>query len=101
MEYYIPKNVKARFEVVPGFGIKELGIVLSCAVIGLIVAAGIFSVSKSALSFLLVLVFGGIGFVLSKPDPRTGRSPLSLYKDVRAYKSKPKRYYYRFGDGRE
>ncbi|MGE7828543.1 PrgI family protein [Paenibacillus sp. NPDC093718] len=101
MEYFIPKNVKTRVELLPGFGIKELLIVLVGAVIGLILSFIIFFFSKSPMSFLVVVLFAALSFFLAKPEPRTGRNALDLLKDIRSFKSKPSRYYYRFGEGRE
>jgi len=98
--YVIPKNVHARFEFFTGFGFKELGIVLIAALIGFSLGSIIWFFSGSKVPFLLCVPTAAFGFFLSRPNPRTGRSALSLIKDSRAFNSKQKRYFYRFGSGR-
>lgn len=99
--YIVPKNVRARFQFADGFGWFELLICLVGVITGGVIAAVVFLITKSPFS-LTFLVFGGaLGFFLGKPDPRTGQSALDLIKDYKAFNTKPKRYYYSFGKGRE
>ncbi|EJW13862.1 PrgI family protein [Paenibacillus alvei] len=98
--YFIPKNVRSRFEFLPGFGVRELLITLTGAVIGLAIAFIVYLFTQHILSFVLVGLVGGLSFFLAKPDPRTGKNALDLLKDIQSYKSRPKRYFYRYGDGR-
>ena len=98
--YVIPKNVHARFEFFTGFGFRELGIVLIAALIGFSLGSIIWLFSETKAAFLLCVPTGAFGFFLSKPNPRTGKSALQLIKDARAFNSKQKRYFYRFGSGR-
>jgi hypothetical protein len=92
--------VKTRLEIFPGFGLKELAIVLVAAVFGLAIALVLFFFTNGIYWFLLVIPFGFGGFMIGKPIARTGRSGLDLVRDTRNYRSKPNTYYYRFGDGR-
>ena len=96
----IPKNVRARLEFFPGFGFRELGITVLGLGIGAIISFLIYLITNHVFSFLFAVIGCTFGFLLSKPEPHTGKSPLSLIKDIRQYNSKPKRYYYRFGEGR-
>jgi len=98
--YFIPKNVQSRFELFKGFGLPELGITLIFAISGLALGFILWLFFKSKILFFLFVPAGALGFFLAKPDPRRGKSPLSLIKDIRDFSIKQKRYFYRFGSGR-
>ncbi|WP_054029114.1 PrgI family protein [Bacillus sp. FJAT-28004] len=98
--YVVPKNVKSRFEIFNGFGMKELAMVLIGGLIGACLGLIIMFIVGSPLWLGLTVPGGALGFFIGKPDPRTGRNTFDLINDVRRFKGKPTRYYYRFGDGR-
>lgn len=99
--YVIPKNISTRIEFFPGFGMLEIGIMIIGVVIGACVAAIIWFIQGSPLWFGLMVPSGAFGFFIGKPNPRTGRNVLDILKDQRDYKSKPQRYFYRYGSWRE
>jgi hypothetical protein len=99
--YVIPKNISSRIEFFPGFGMKEVGIMLIGIVIGACIGAIGWFIEGSPLWFGLIVPAGAFGFFLGKPNPRTGRNILDILKDQRDYKSKPQRYFYRYGSWRE
>lgn len=99
--YLIPKNIKARFEVIPGIGWREIFVTLIGLIIGLLlfVLLGAFSVPIIVRMFITA-VCAAIGYGISVPNPRTGFNLLDILKLMRRFNSKTKRYYYVFGEGR-
>ncbi|MEC3018351.1 PrgI family protein [Bacillus cereus] len=100
--YLIPKNIKARFELIPGFGWREIFVTFTGLVIGLLLLLllGVFGVPFILRLFLTVLC-AGVGYGISVPNPRTGLNLLDILKMMKQFRAKPKRYYYVFGEGRE
>ena len=98
--YIIPKNVRSRFQFFEGFGWFELFLVLLGTAIGFILSMIIFLITKSPLSFLFIVAGGAFGFFLGVSDPRTNQNVIDIFRASRSFHSRPKRYYYRFGDGR-
>lgn len=100
MNFLIPKNVRTRFEFFNGFGFKELFYLVAGIVVGGSISTLIYLITHSLFSFLIAAVFGAIGFIAGKPDPRTGLNGLNHFKAMRAFQSKKKLFFYRHGDGR-
>jgi len=98
--YLIPKNVKSRFEFFTGFGFRELAITSLGLAIGGILFFIVGFVTASFARIFLIALGGGIGFFLSIPDPREGKSLLHRIQDFREFNSRPKKYFYVFGSGR-
>jgi len=91
--YLVPKNVRARFELVPGFGLPEL---LLCGS-GLAVGAGIgFVVSLLGVSALvrmvLLVVPTGFMFFVTRGGS-DGDSLFTLVMLYRQWKTNQKRYF--------
>ncbi len=97
--YLIPRNVTQKFEFFPGFGWIELFLTLAGLIIGLglFFIAGIFT--RTFARSLLVIFFTAIGFIISKGDPRTGKTVLSLVQDAKTWKTRQRRFLYYFGTG--
>lgn len=100
--YLVPKNVGGRFEFFEGFGIKEL---IFCA-LGALVGLGLTFVLSSftGSAFAKIIPVPGVTalvFFTVREDPRIGKSILTNMLDQRKFLSKPRRYYYVFGDGRK
>jgi hypothetical protein len=98
--YLIPKNVGGRFEFMEGFGIKEL---IYCAIgtligLGLTYVLGIFT--EKVWRYIPVPMFAYITFLAVRVDPRLGKSILDNFNDMKSFNSKPKRYDYVYGEGR-
>jgi uncharacterized membrane protein YhiD involved in acid resistance len=100
MNYLIPKNVKARFEFFSGFGFKELLWLLAGIGLGAGISMLVYLVTHSLFSFIVTALFGTIGFIAGKPDPRTGLNGVDHFKAMRAFQSKRRLFFYRHGDGR-
>lgn len=99
--YLIPKNIKTRFEFFQGFGFFELFLTIMFITVGLVVSFFVFFLSKHMLSFLIVVVFGALGLIVVKKDPRFGLSILELILEYKHFYSKQRTYFYRYGSGRE
>ncbi|MBV6717202.1 PrgI family mobile element protein [Paenibacillus chitinolyticus] len=100
--YLIPKNVGSRFEFFEGFGMKEL---IFC-VLGALLGIGISSllslfIASLAAKIIPIAVCTAVAFFVVKEDPRLGKSVISTFKDQRKFLSKPRRYFYIFGEGRK
>lgn len=101
MDYMIPKNVDSRFEFFTGFGWRELFITLAGVAVGFLLFFGIGLLISHLLIRLIVLVIPAfVAFLASAPNPRSGKALMDYFKDLKIYKSKQKRYFYRFGEGR-
>jgi hypothetical protein len=101
--YLIPKNIKARFELIPGFGWREIFVTLAGAIVGfmLLLLLGVFGIPIIVRIFLAVMC-AGIGYGISVQNPRTGVNLLDILKMImRQFNARPKRFYYVFGEGRE
>lgn len=98
--YIIPKNVKARFELFPGIGIREIVLIAVSTLVGLCIGLVIFLLSGSLLWVGLALPPGAFMYLVCKPNPRTGRNMMQIMTDKRKFNSRPKRYDYRYGSGR-
>lgn len=100
--YLIPRNVGGRFEFFEGFGIKEL---IFCALgaligLGLTFLLDLFSVSRFV-KILPVPAITAVVFFIVKVDPRLGTSMISSFINQKKFISKPRRYFYIFGEGRK
>lgn len=99
--FIVPKNVKSRFEFFSGFGWKELIFLLFGAVAGFLISGIIFIVSHNLVAFLIAPIGAVLGFFTGKTDPRTGKNLLTLIKDFKDFQTRPKRYQFRYGEGRK
>lgn len=98
--YIVPKNVKTRFEFFEGFGWKEFFVTIIGAAVGGIITTILFSITKSIFAILPIGIGGAIAFVISRPDPRTGISPMDYVKSSRNFQKKTKLYFYVKGGGK-
>jgi len=97
--YFVPKNVNARFEFLPGFGLKELflcGIALAIGG-GLALLLGVFALPLP-LRFALIFVLPGIMFFITQPGIG-GESLFDLLGHYRSWSFQKKLYlnYYEGG----
>lgn len=99
--YFVPKNVKSRFEIVPGVGLPELTVILIAAAVGIGISYLLFLLTSVIFCFVIAVFFSAFGIFVAKPHPVTGKNALTMLKDLQAYKLKQKRYYYRYGSGRK
>jgi len=99
--YTIPKNVRTRYEIFPGFGFRELLITATGSLIGIAVFF-LMSLFKLPipLTIILSVIFPAAAFLLSMPNPRTNVSLLIMIKHFRTYRARQNRYFYVFGGGR-
>lgn len=100
--YLVPRNVGGRFEFFEGFGIKELIYCAFGALIGLGLTYVFSMITSSAIAKLIpVPGITALVFFIVREDPRLGKSILSNTFDQRKFLSKPRRYFYVFGEGRK
>jgi len=94
MNFYIPKNVTTRFELVKGIGIKELIKVGIAAIIGAIIAV---IINKTTGNFLLamsfVVVLGGGTFIFNIKD-QNNQSVINIVSNIIRFYNLQKFYKY-------
>ncbi|MBO5348437.1 MAG: PrgI family protein [Clostridia bacterium] len=94
IEFYIPKNVSTRFEIIKGIGIKELIYTGISAILGVIIAIILNSFNTNFLvSTGIVAVWGGGTFVLNIKD-NNNQSVISIIKFIVRFYSIQKYYKY-------
>lgn len=92
--FYIPKNVTTRFEVVRGIGIKEVTYVGIAVVIGAILAAIVNAITNNfLLAASFVAVLGGGTFIFNMKD-NNNQSVVSIVKSIIRFQSLQKFYRY-------
>lgn len=99
--YFIPRNIKTRFEFFEGFGFLELFLFLMFAAVGGSISYIVYLFTKKFFSIMFLVLFGAVGLVAVRKDPRLGVSAFDLMREYRHFSSKQKSYYYHFGTGRE
>lgn len=69
--YLIPKPIQRTYELFPGWGFTQAGIVLAGLIVGVIVFAGLtlFHLGPAPLHLIVAFFFIGIGGFLSFPPP--------------------------------
>lgn len=93
-EFYIPKNVSTRFELIKGIGIKELIYTGIATIIGVIIAMICYQITNNyLLSASFVAIFGGGTFVLNIKD-NNNQSVVDLVRNIIRFYSIQKFYKY-------
>lgn len=100
-EYIIPKNVNTRFEFFAGFGWIELFVTALGILVGGLVFLVMGMFNHSPFRIVVIALGGAAGFMISYADPRTGKNVISFFKDYKKFTSTPRRYKYKFGEGRD
>lgn len=99
--YFVPVNVSARFEILPGFGLKELSLCGIAAVVGggLALLGGVFALSP-IIRLALFIVPPAATFFLGRPAGQAGESVLDQIRHYRSWLLGQKLYLnmYREGD---
>lgn len=95
--YLIPRNISKRFEFFPGWGWKELFILLIAIGIGASLALILGLVISSPVRFLLIVLFGGIGYMATQPVMADGSTALQILSYMQRYRQAQKLYLYRRG----
>lgn len=94
IEFYIPKNVSTRFEIIKGIGIRELIYTGIAIVIGLVNSIILNSFNANfLLSAGIVAVLGGGTFILNMKD-NNDQSVISMIKSIIRFYSIQKFYKY-------
>lgn len=99
--YFIPRNIKTRFEFIDGFGFYELFVFLIFAGIGGGISFFVYFLTKKFFSFLLFILISAAGFIGVRKDPRMGNSFFDLIIEFKSFSSKQQTYFYEFGTGRD
>ena len=91
--YLVPKNVRARFELVPGFGLPELALCGGGLVVGALLGfvASLFGASPLVRMVFLVVPTGFMFFVTRVGSE--GESLFGLVLFYRRWKFNQRRYY--------
>lgn len=95
--YLIPRNISNRFEFFPGWGWKELLILITGLGIGGIFFLLLGLVILSPIRFLPILFFGGIGYIASQPVMADGSTALQIIKYYHLFSKEQKLYLYMKG----
>lgn len=94
IEFYIPKNVSTRFEIIKGVGIREIIYTGVATIIGIILGILLNKVFDNFLvSAGVVAIFGGATFVLNMKD-NNNQSVISIIKSIMRFYSIQKFYKY-------
>lgn len=100
-DYIIPKNVKTPYEFFNGYGWKQLFITVLGALFGGLIYLILGLFIHSPFRVVVIALFGTVGAMISISDPRTGKNIISFFKDYKKFNTTPKRYRYKFGEGRD
>lgn len=93
-EFYIPKNVSTRFELIKGIGIKELVYTGIAAIIGVFIAIFMYNITNNyLLSASAVAILGGGTFITNIKD-NNNQSVVDLVKSIIRFYSTQKFYKY-------
>lgn len=100
-EYLVPRAVRARMEIFPGFGMPELLAVAAGAAAGALLqlVPALLPLSAAAKLFARFFCFAlptGAAYLLVKQDIG-GNSLYGQLKAAREWQARPKVYYYRKG----
>lgn len=94
IEFYIPKNVSTRFEIIKGIGIREIIYTGVATIIGIIIAMILNSLNVNFLvSMCCVAILGGGTFILNMKD-NNNQSVISMIKLIVRFYSIQKFYKY-------
>lgn len=93
-QFFIPKNVTLRYEIVKGIGIKEIIYTGIATIIGVIIAYFINAITGNFLiASLIVAVLAGGTFILNIKD-KNNQSILMIIQDIIKFYSAQKYYEY-------
>ena len=95
--YLIPRNISQRFEFFPGWGWKELFILLAALGIGAVLAFSLSVVTLSPARFLSIVILGGIGYMATQPVMADGSTALQILSYMKRYRQAQKLYLYKRG----
>ena len=97
-KFYIPTNVKTRFEFIRGFGISEL--IITSIVIAILVGIAliIYSITKQLIVPVLIVLLGGAAMVIATAKDSNNLSVLDMVKNMLEFASMQKIYEYKFFD---
>jgi len=95
--YLIPRNISKRFEFFPGWGLKELFILLFALGIGAALAFILGLVTSGPARFLFIVLFGGIGYTATLPVMADGSTALQILFYMQRFRQDQKLYLYRRG----
>ena len=95
--YLIPRNISKRFEFFPGWGWKELFILLVALCIGTALAFTLGLLTSSPVRFLCIVLLGGIGYMVTQPVMADGSTALQIFFYMQRYRQDQKLYLYRRG----
>ncbi len=95
--YLIPRNISKRFEFFPGWGWRELFILLAALGIGAIFAFILGLFVSSPVRYLLVVLWGGIGYISTQPVMADGSTVMQILSYIRRYRQSQNQYLYRKG----
>lgn len=95
---YIPSNVKTRFEFIRGFGIKELITTLFIVGVLLLVAFGIYLITKVVIVPVLIVLIGTATMVIVSAKDTNNLSVLDMINNMLDFANMQKIYDYRYFD---
>jgi hypothetical protein len=91
--YLVPKNVKARFELLPGFGLPEIALCAGGLAVGFVLSLLVSLLGASALiRMVLVVVPAGFMFFVTRAGSE-GESLFGLVLSYRRWKTGQRRFF--------
>ena len=93
-QFYIPKNVSTRFELMKGIGIKEIIYTGIATIVGVILAIILYQITQNYfISAGIVATFSGGTFIVNMKD-NNNQSILDIIKNVIRFSTMQKFYKY-------
>ena len=90
--YLIPRNISDRFEFFPGWGWNELIILLIGAGAGIMICLLLGLATHSPAKYIPVFLFGGVGWMATKPIMADGSTALQILKYMHRHNHSQKLY---------
>lgn len=95
--YLIPRNISNRFEFFPGWGWRELIMLLVGLGTGVLICFLLGLVTHSPARFIPIILFGAIGYMSTQPIMADGSTALQIIKYMQQHNRSQKLYLYQKG----
>ncbi len=69
LSYLVPRRISQGFEFAPGWGVRQVKVLVAFVAVGLAVAALAYLATRSMAAVLSLALAGGAGYAVGKPMP--------------------------------